>query len=338
MRLNMSELGIAIIGLQMGFGHFQNARAIPGAKLVGICDTNLELLERTKRDFDVPFATTDFEEILDRDDVHIVSITTPDHYHHPQTLAALNAGKHVLVEKPMALNVAQCQDMVNLAREKNLKLMVAHICRFYSFFQQVKTWCEDGTLGDPYYVETSYIHNYEVIPGHDGWRYDPEKRHPFVGGACHAVDLARWLAGDVEEVHAYGNHFNIPQQQWEDHIIANVKFKNGVIGRIMNSSGCSRPYNIECEVWGTNGVIAGDNTRDKAQLSLRQTGYHNWLEYPKESMAKAIANEIGHFVDCVINDKTPLIDGIDGAKTIETCWAVINSIATGEPQKVYNEF
>ncbi len=334
----MDTLGIAVIGLKMGYAHFQNARALKGADLVAVCDLDEDLLAKTKREFDVPFATTDFDEIIARDDVHILSITTPDYLHHPQTVAALQAGKHVLVEKPMALNVAECEDMVTVARENHLKLMVAHVCRFYEFFAQVKQWCEDGTLGSPYYVETSYIHNYEVIPGFDGWRWDPAKRHPFVGGACHAVDLARWLGGDVEEVHAYGNHFNIPQQQWEDHIIANVKFKNGVIGRIMNSSGCPRPYNIECEVWGTNGTIAGDNTRDTAQLALRQTGYHKGLTYPKATMAKAIANELGHFVDCVINDKTPLIDGVDGAKTIATCWAVIDSIAQGTPQRVRNEF
>ena len=334
----MPDLGIAIIGLQMGYGHFQNCRSIPGAKLVAVCDTNPELVERTKQEFEVPFATTDFDEVVARDDIHIVSITTPDYLHLPQTLACLEAGKHVLVEKPMALNTPECEAMVNKAREKNLKLMVAHVCRFYSFFQQVKTWSQDGTLGTPYYIETSYIHNYEVIPGYDGWRWDPEKRHPFVGGACHAVDLARWLGGDIEEVHAYGNHFNIPVQKWEDHIIANVKFKSGAIGRIMNSSGCPRPYNIECEVWGTNGTICGDNTKDSAQLALRQTSYHQWLNYPKETMAKAIANEIGHFVDCVLNDKTPLIDGVDGAKTIATCWAVIDSVVTGEAQKARNEF
>jgi len=334
----MDKLGIAVIGLRMGYGHFRNAQTLPGARLVAVCDLDEDLVQKTKSEFDVPFATTQFDEVIARDDVDIVSITTPDYLHHPQTLAALGAGKHVLVEKPMALNVQECEDMVNQAREKDLKLMVAHVCRFYSFFEQVKTWSQDGTLGDPYYVETSYIHNYEDIPGVGDWRWDPELRHPFVGGACHAVDLARWLGGDIEQVHAYGNHFNIPQQQWEDHIIANVKFQGGAIGRIMNSSGCPRPYDIECEVWGTKGAICGDNTRDEALLALRQTGYKKWIKYPKETMAKAIANEIGHFVDCVANDKTPLIDGVDGAKTIATCWAVIESIASGQPVQVRNEF
>lgn len=335
----MSQLGIAIIGMGMGAAHLKQANAHPQAEVVALCDIDEDYVLRLQRESGVPFATTRFEEILERPDVQIVSIATPDWLHHEMTLAALRAGKHVLVEKPMALNVAECEDMVNEARRTGLKLMVGHICRFYPFFEQVKKWAEDGTLGTPYYVETSYLHNYETIPGVGGWRYDPEKRHPFVGGACHAVDLARWLAGDAVEVSAYGNHFNLPVQKWEDHIIANVRFESGAIGRIMNSSGCPRPYDIECELWGTNGVIRGDNTRDEALLSLRQTGSNTWLRYPKDPMTKAIGNEFSHFVDCVLNDTTPLIDGVDGAKTIATCWAVIESVAAGgAPVPVRNVF
>jgi len=96
----------------------------------------------------------------------------------------------------------------------------------------------------------------------------------------------------------------------------------------MNSSGCPRPYDIECEVWGTEGTVRGDNTRDTFLMSTREKGYKEWETLEKETMAKAIENEIGHFVECVQQDKTPLIDGVDGAKTI----------ATGQPVKVRNEF
>ena len=334
----MDKLGIAVIGLHMGYGHLMNCHTHPQATLAAVCDLDEELLAKTKTDLNVPLATTSYDDIIASPDVHIVSITTPDPLHLPMTLAALEAGKHVLVEKPMALTIAECEQMVNLARAKNLKLMVAHVCRFYSFFERAKQWCTDGTLGEVYYVETSYIHNYEQIGGVGDWRFDPEKRHPFVGGACHAVDLARWLGGDIDEVHAYGNHFNIPIQKWEDHIIANVKFKSGAIGRIMNSTGCTHPYNIECEVWGTKGSLVGDNTLPTAKLCLRSVDRHIWLDMPKETFAKAISSEISHFVDCIVNDTTPLIDGVDGAKTIATCWAVIESVASGQPVKVRNEF
>ena len=152
----MSQLGIAIIGMGMGAAHLRNANAHESARVIAICDLNEKYLGELQREFNVPFATTVYEEILARPDVQIVSIATPDWLHHEMTLAALRAGKHVLVEKPMALNVAQCAEMVTAARRTGLKLMVGHICRFYPFFEQVKRWAEDGTLGTPYYVEITY--------------------------------------------------------------------------------------------------------------------------------------------------------------------------------------
>ena len=335
----MDKLGIAVIGLHMGYGHFKQANEHPSARLVAVCDTNPAEVERVKAEFPVPLATTDYEEVLASPDVHIVSITTPDHFHLEQTLAAFEAGKHVLVEKPMARTVDECAQMVEAARKANKKLMVAHVCRFYSFFADCKRWIDEGTLGEVFHIETSYIHNYEQIPGFDGWRFDPEKRHFLIGGGCHAIDLARWLGGDVEEVSCYSNHFNIPIQQYDDHWNLNVKFKSGAVGRIMASDGCQRPYNIDCQVWGSKGTVQGDNTSPDYKLCLRTIDRHKWLTLPKETMAKAIASEIGHFVDCVVNDTTPLIDGVDGAKTVATGWAAIESSKQGgAPVKVRNEF
>ncbi|MBC7289058.1 MAG: Gfo/Idh/MocA family oxidoreductase, partial [Armatimonadetes bacterium] len=204
------KLGVAVIGLHMGHSHFLAVLENPNAELVALCDTDEALLGRLAEQYKAKVATTNWEELIGRDDIHIASICTPDHLHCEMTVAFLNAGKHVLVEKPMARNVEECVQMIEAARRNDRKLMVAQVCRFYSFFQDAKRWSEDGTLGEVYYVETSYLHNYEDIPGAGGWRYDPEKRHPLVGGGCHAIDLARWIAGDAEEVHAYGNHYNIP--------------------------------------------------------------------------------------------------------------------------------
>ena len=333
------KLGLGIVGLRMGYGHFQQCKDLPDADLVAVCDINADLVAKTQKEFEVPLATTDYDELLASDQVDVVSVTTPDYLHMEQTIKALEAGKHVLVEKPMARTVDECQQMVDAARKYDRKLMVAQVCRFYEFFQEVHKWAFDGTLGDMYFVETSYIHNYEEIGGFDGWRFDPEKRHILIGGGCHAIDLIRWFAGDAITVSALSNHFNIPQQQVDDMWILNIQFANGVIGRVTVSSGCQRPYNIDLKVWGTKGTIETDNTQPTAKISLRQTGYRRWLDLPKASFAKALAGETEHFIDCIVNDKTPLIDGVDGAKTVATAWAAIESSEKGGiPVEVRNDF
>jgi predicted dehydrogenase len=121
--------------------------------------------------------------------------------------------------------------------------------------------------------------------------------------------------------------------------ILNLEFANDVIGRVTVSSGCQRPYNIDLKVWGTKGTLEGDNTSPEAKMSLRQVDRHRWMDVPKSRMAKALAGEMAHFIDCILNDKTPLIDGVDGAKTVATAWAAIESSANGgKPVEVRNDF
>ncbi len=335
----VEKLGIGIVGLKMGYGHFQQCKDLPNADLIGVCDLDAELVAKVEKDFSVPIASTSYEDLLASDEIDIMSVTTPDYLHLEQTIQAFEAGKHVLVEKPMARTVEECAQMCEAARKYNKKLMTAHVCRFYSFFQQAHKWANDGTLGDVYFVETSYIHNYEQIGGFDGWRFDPEKRHILVGGGCHAIDLIRWFCGDAVTVSALSNHFNIPRQQVDDMWILNIEFANDVIGRVTVSSGCQRPYNIDLKVWGTKGTVEGDNTAPSAKMSLTQVDLHRWMDVPKDRMAKALAGEMAHFIDCIINDTTPLIDGVDGAKTVATAWAAIESAANGgKPVAVRNEF
>lgn len=332
-------IGVAVVGYgYWGPNLVRNFSQTDGAQVIAVCDQRPERRELVAKVYPSVKTYSDFDDVLNDPSIDAVAIATPVSSHFDLSLRALQAGKHVLVEKPMARTIDECAQMVEAARKHNKKLMVAHVCRFYSFFADCKRWIDEGTLGNIFNIETSYIHNYENIPGWDGWRFDPEKRHFLIGGGCHAIDLARWLGGDIDEVSCYSNHFNIPVQQYDDHWNLNVKFKSGAVGRIMASDGCQRPYNIDCQVWGSKGTVEGDNTSDTFKMSLTTLQPHQWLTLPKETMAKAIASEIGHFVDCVVNDTTPLIDGVDGAKTVATGWAAIESSKTGLPVKVRNEF
>jgi UDP-N-acetylglucosamine 3-dehydrogenase len=332
------RLGIGIIGLRMGYAQFTQLKDMPDVDLIAVCDLDETVVQRVERDFGVPLATTDYREVVAHPDVDIVSVATPDYLHVEQSVAALENGKHVMVEKPMARTVEECEAMVAAGREAGRLLMVAHVARFYSMFQQIKTWCEDGTLGEPYHVYASYIHNYEQIPGFDGWRFDPEKRHQLIGGGCHALDLARWLGGEVAEVSCYANHYNIPVLKTDDHFNINLKFESGCVGHVTVSVGCTHPYNMDCHVWGTKGTVMASNTTDTAKLCLRQTDRHKWMDFPAARESKGIAAEFQVLIDAIRSGETPDSDGVSGARTVALGWAAIESANEGQPMVPKKDF
>jgi len=325
------RLGIGIIGLRMGYGHFNSLKDMPDVDLVAVCDLDESILERIQRDFEVPLATTDYRELVEHPDVDLVSVAAPDYLHREQTVAAFESGKHVMVEKPMARTIEECEQMIAAGRKAGKQLMVAHMARFYGMFRQIYDWCQDGTLGEPYHIYASYIHNYEEIPGFDGWRFDLEKRHQLIGGGCHALDLARWLGGEVAEVSCYANHFNIPVLDTDDHFNINLNFESGCVGHVTVSVGCTHPYNMDCHVWGTKGTVLASNTKDTARLCLRQTDRHKWMDFPSPREAKAVAAEFRVLIDAIRSGETPMSDGVSGARTVALGWAAIESANEARP-------
>ncbi len=325
------ELGIGFIGLRMGGGQLRQVAGMSDAKVAAVCDLDQGTVDRIDREFDVALATTDYRQLVEHPDVDIVSVATPDYLHLEQTVAAFENSKHVMVEKPMARTVDECEQMIAAQRKAGVHLMVAHVARFYSSFQQIKRWCTDGTLGDPYHIYTSYIHNYETIPGFDGWRFDPEKRHQLIGGGCHGIDLARWMGGEAAEVHCYANHLNIPVLKTDDHFNINVKFESGAVGHVTGSFGCQRPYSIDLHVWGTKGTVIANNVDTSSKVCLRQTDRNKWMDFPAGRETKGLAAEFQELINAIRSDRPCESDGVSGARTVALGWAAIESANQGKP-------
>jgi hypothetical protein len=178
----------------------------------------------------------------------------------------LEAGKHVLCEKPLALTKEDITEMVRAARKSNCIFMVGQICRFTPAFAKTKELIDNGTLGELYFVESEYAHDYmNIVSNKQNWRAD-NARHGVIGGGCHAVDLLRWLAGDPEEIFAYGTHKLLPTVSYDDSTIAIMKFPNNVAGKVYVSTGCKRDYTMRTVIYGTKGTIICDNTSPTMQL------------------------------------------------------------------------
>ena len=337
------KLHIGIISCStMAQVHMQGVMDNPNAELSMLCDINETLLQETAKKFGVSKTTTDYHQMLTDPDIDAVIIVTPDQTHCEITLAALAAGKHVLCEKPMALKLDECKAMVEAAAKASTKMMVGQICRYTPGFVEAKKLIDRGEIGELFFVETEYAHDYEKIDL--PWRLDP-LRHGFLGGGCHAVDLARWIAGDPEEVFAYANHKMLPKYPTDDCTIAVMKFPNNVIGKVFVSTGCKRNYTMRSVFYGSKGTIITDNTSPymtvfKENLAPGEAIFNDFsqthvipIQYPVAINNHNAAGEFNEFADCILNDKPIRTTAIEGAKTVVASLAAVESSKTGLPVK-----
>ena len=185
-----------MVGARMGASHVAGYQQNPNVAVQVLCDIHLETAQRVAKDQGIASVVTDYREAISREDVDIVSVCTPDYFHREHTVAALEAGKHVLCEKPMALSIEDCRAMTDAAQANDRLLMVGQVGRFAPGFKQAKEIIDSGRIGELFFVESEYAHSYEKARGVGDWRVDP-RREPVIGGGCHAVDLLRWGSGGV---------------------------------------------------------------------------------------------------------------------------------------------
>lgn len=332
------KLRVANIGMKFGMSHVEGAMSY-GAEIAVICDSNEENLRFAGERYNIPEEkrVTDYMDIAKMDDIDIVTVAVPDQQHVRISCDLLRAGKNVLCEKPLALTREELEEMVKVADESGAKFMVGQICRFTPSFEKAKELIESGIIGELYFVESEYAHDYMKLC--DDWRADP-KRHGVIGGGCHAVDLLRWLAGDPKEVFAYGTHKLLPMVPYDDATIAIMKFDNNVAGKVFVSTGCKRDYTMRTVIYGTKGTIICDNT--SPTMTLFTTDEEGVTKEPQTIEVEVnnhnAAREFEVFADAILNDKPVLMDAREGAKTVAACLAIVEASTTGTIVKPDYEF
>lgn len=329
---------IAVIGCSgMGSSHMQGVCAKEGAKLYAICDTEPERLQECKEKYNVDIAVTDYRELVSDPNVDAVVIVVPDKLHMPMTKAFLEAGKAVLCEKPMALTLEECEEMMRAEKATAGKLMIGQVCRCTPAFKMAKELVDAGRIGELVFVESEYAHNYNKAKGHDNWRVDPD-RHGFVGGGCHAVDLLRWIAGNPTEVYAHANHKILADWPVDDTSIAIYKFPNNVMGKVFVSIGCYRNYTMRSVFYGTKGTIICDNTSDHMQLFENDPA--NGKDFTKPQILPVDINnhnvgaEIDQFVEALQAGSAMPISSFEGAATVAVCCASVQAAREGKPVQI----
>ena len=336
------KLGAAVIAVSEGLRHIKAYKSNPETELLAICDTDKELLKKRKTDYNVPLAVTDYRELLQMPEIDVISVASPDYYHAEQAIAAMKAGKHVICEKPMTLTLEDATAIIKVTRETRRIFMTGHPTRFTPAFMLAKRIIDRGDIGELFMVESEYAHNYSHSRGKDSWRVDP-RRDPFIGGACHAVDLVRWIVGEeMEEAFAYANHKCLTDWPVNDAYMAIFKFKNEVIGKVMCSIGLIRPYTMRSVFHGTGGTIICDNMTPSIQLaSLKNSNsdkHANFATIPVDVDNHNVEGEVADLVEAVLRGKPLKADAVEGAKTVAACVAAVESAKTGNKVKVRSDF
>ena len=331
------KLVVGVIGLGMGAGHLKGAIAC-GAEIGLICDTDEARLNKVGDENGIPKEkrVTDYMQIVNDEHINTVIIATPDQQHREQIEACLEAGKHIMCEKPLALNREDIDAIVKAVSEHpECKFMIGQICRFTPAFVMAKKIIDEGRIGELYFAESEYAHDYQHMFEKDpkNWRSDPE-RNGVVGGGCHAVDLLRWLIGsDPYEIYAYGTHKLLPWVDYDDTNIAIMKFQNEVAGKVFVSTACKRNYTMRTCVYGTKGTLIFDNTSDTMQMFLAdENGHHiskKPILIPIDVNNHNATAEFREFADCLTTGRRIETSVYEGAKTVIACLGIVEASKSG---------
>jgi predicted dehydrogenase len=196
------NIGIIGTGGIANNAHLPAYAKCPNAKIVALCDIKEDALNATGDKYDVPKENRylDFNEMLARDDIDAVSVCTPNDVHRDAAVAALRAGKHALVEKPLARTGDEAQEIVNAARETGMKCMTAFVSRYGAEAKTLKRFIDAGELGDIYYARAQYLRR-RGIPGWGVFgQKDKQGGGPLIDIGVHALDLVLWLMGHPKPV------------------------------------------------------------------------------------------------------------------------------------------
>ncbi|MCP4506409.1 MAG: Gfo/Idh/MocA family oxidoreductase [Fuerstiella sp.] len=337
--------GFGIVGTGM-ISHF-HAKAIgeiTGASVVACCDTIEERAASFADEYGCK-AYTNIDDMLVDEDVHIVNVCTPSGAHRDLAVAAANAGKHVVVEKPLEITLARCDDIINACKVNNVRLCAIFPSRFSAVNMELKKAVDDGrfgrlTLGD------TYVKWWRTQDYYDsgGWRgtWGMDGGGAYMNQAIHQVDLLYWLMGDVVEVNGMTDTLAHDRIEVEDVGVATLRFANGAIGVIEATTAAWPGLLKKTEIHGTQGtaIIEQDDVvrwefendvpddagiRDQFKPGSANTG---GAADPKAISHVGHRDQLQDFVNAIKQNGTPRVDGIDGRKSVEIILAIYQAAWT----------
>jgi predicted dehydrogenase len=357
------QLGVLIHGAGWVSGeHVKAFQNNPHTRVVAVSSRKLESARRRAESAGLTDVGlyTDFRRALKHEGVDIVSVCTPQHFHAENVIAAAEAGKQIVIEKPIANSLDEMRAMRAAVGKAGVKTVVCFVLRWNPLFQTLKSLVADGAFGKLYYVETDYQSN--IASWWSGWE-DARTREKGVSAmlvaGCHGLDALRWLAGQdhdkaarAVEVFAYrgGWRKGLPREwncytgAWSDgkppmeydgFEIYMLKFDNGVLGKVSVNFDCIMPYTFPVEIFGDKGSVKNNRI-----WSHKFPGQKGWVEIPTilpdtaDVTHHPFQGMVDHFVDCILNNRESYCNLEDAIQTHEVVFAAQKCYETGQPVRL----
>ncbi|MEK4300253.1 Gfo/Idh/MocA family oxidoreductase [Oceanobacillus sp. FSL W8-0428] len=332
-------LNIAVIGC----GSIAKYRHLPEyaqnkhVNIAAVCDIVGERAEKAALQFDAK-AYTDYKELLKSEKIDAVSVCLPNYLHAPVSIDALNAGVHVLCEKPMATSEEEADKMIEAAERNGKKLMIGHNQRFVASHQKAKELIESGAIGKIYSFRTAFGHG-----GPEGWSADGkdswffQKDKAFIGAmgdlGVHKADLIRYLLQDeFVEVGAFVETSAKEGTDVDDNAALILKSKKGTIGTLAASWAYTAKEDNSTIIYGEKAMLRLED--DPAYSLVAQYANGEVVKYElgaiqsNDEGGQTTTHVIDHFIESIQNDTTPLINGEEGKKSLAIILGALESVQT----------
>lgn len=329
------KTGIGIVGCGLiGKVHAEAVSLLDSARLVATYSRNFQNADALASAHQAR-AYSDYEEFLKDPELKIVCICSPSGLHLEHGEAAARAGKHVLVEKPIEIDLERADRLINVCRESGVKLGVIFQSRFLESTRKIKLAMDEGLLGDRM-VADAYIKWYRAPEYYAGSWHGTKKMDgggALINQAIHTIDLLRWFMGPVSSVTAMSGAFRYPEIECEDTLVGTLRYASGGLGVVVAATSVSPGFKRRIELSGRNGTIILDgdeislwtpegSSPDSGGLSITD-GSSN----PAAIATEGHRRQIEDMILAIQEDREPVVNGEEGRKSLEVVVALYQAAA-----------
>lgn len=328
--------------------HARAIQAVPGATLLGVTSRTLQNARRIAEEFGIPIIAASVEELVARDDIDAVAITTPSALHREPALAALRAGKHVMIEKPLDATVEGIDAILGAAQQAGKLVGGIFQARFGAGARAIKAALDAGRFGR-LVLCSAYVKWQRSPDYYTGWKgkLAEDGGGAIINQAIHAIDLLQWFAGLPREVFAWTARTVHSGIESEDTAVAALRFPHGAFGTIEATTAVWPGWSRRVEICGEHGSAALDDDdiarwefRDEhpddaaLRTSRESAGMGSGAAAPMAIGCEGHIRQFADFVAAIREGRAPLVDGREARRAVALVRAIYDSAARGTPVRL----